>query len=44
MKIVKVETFHLEHPLPRAAGCSTGMYSARDVLLVKLTTDEGLAG
>jgi D-galactarolactone cycloisomerase len=44
MKITKVETFHLEHPLSRAAGCSTGMSTTRDMLLIKLTTDEGLVG
>lgn len=44
MKITKVEAFHLEHPMQRAAGCSTGMYSSRDVLLVKISTDEGLVG
>ncbi len=44
MKITKVETYVLEHPLQRVSGCSTGMYTTRDVLLVKLTTDEGLVG
>lgn len=44
MKITKVETFYLEHKIPRAAGCSTGMSDIRNVLLVRLTTDEGLVG
>jgi D-galactarolactone cycloisomerase len=44
MKITRVEAFHLEHRLRRAAGCSTGMYESRDVLLVKISTDEGLVG
>jgi D-galactarolactone cycloisomerase len=44
MKITKVETFHLECSIRRAAGCSTGMYTTRDALLVKLSTDDGLVG
>src|SRR5947207_7750855 len=44
MKITKVETFHLHTPLPKAVGCSTYLYNHRDVLLVKLTTDDGLIG
>jgi D-galactarolactone cycloisomerase len=44
MKITSVQTFYLKHPLPNAVGCSTLLYSERDVLLVKISTDEGLAG
>jgi D-galactarolactone cycloisomerase len=44
MKITSVKTYLLQHRLPRAVGCSTLLYSSRDALLVKLSTDEGLAG
>ncbi len=44
MKITKVETFLLHAPLSKAIGCSTYLYQFRDVLLVKLSTDEGLVG
>ncbi len=44
MKITAVTTHLLQHKLPRAIGPSTFMYSARDSLLVKISTDEGLVG
>lgn len=44
LKITGVQTFLLEHELPKAIGPSTAMYKTRDTLLVKLTTDAGLVG
>lgn len=44
MKITSVKTYHLQHHLTRAFGPSTFMYQSRNVLLVKITTDEGLVG
>ncbi|MBM4073558.1 MAG: mandelate racemase/muconate lactonizing enzyme family protein [Planctomycetes bacterium] len=44
MKISSVQTFHVQHRLPKAIGPSTFMYRERDSLLVKLTTDDGLTG
>ncbi len=44
MKITSVQTYHLQHRLPRAIGPSTAMYDMRDALLVKISTDEGLVG
>lgn len=44
MKITRVETFLLRHPLPRATGPSIWLYTEREVLLVKLSTDEGAVG
>lgn len=44
MKITSVETFFLQHRLPRAIGPSTMLYPFRETLLVKLCTDEGLVG
>lgn len=44
LKITKVETFALQHRLPRAIGPSTTLYGFRDALLVKITTDSGLVG
>lgn len=44
MKITAVETFFLQHRLPRAIGPSTMLYPFRETLLVKLGTDEGLVG
>jgi D-galactarolactone cycloisomerase len=44
MKITAVKTYLLQHQLPRAMGPSTFMYTARDALLVKISTDEGLVG
>ncbi len=39
-----METFALQHKLPRAIGPSTILYGFRDALLVKLSTDSGLVG
>jgi D-galactarolactone cycloisomerase len=44
MKITSVKTYHLKHRLPRAVGCSTFLYSEREALLVKISTDDGLVG
>ncbi|MSP13065.1 MAG: mandelate racemase/muconate lactonizing enzyme family protein [Chloroflexi bacterium] len=44
MKITSVETFHVQHQLPKAIGPSTYFYDYRDALLVKISTDEGLVG
>src|SRR5262245_5554908 len=44
MKITSVKTILVQHRLPRAIGPSTFMYTMRDSLLVKITTDEGLVG
>src|SRR5215207_1917854 len=44
MKISAVETYLLQHKLPRAIGPSTMLYPYRETLLVKISTDEGLVG
>ncbi|MBI5760363.1 MAG: mandelate racemase/muconate lactonizing enzyme family protein [Planctomycetales bacterium] len=44
LKITKVETFALQHKLPRAIGPSTALYGFREALLVKITTDSGIVG
>lgn len=44
LKIVKVETFALQHKLKRAQGVSTILSPTRNCLLLKLTTDSGLIG
>ena len=44
LKITNVETFALQHKLPRAIGPSTALYGFRDALLVKISTDSGLVG
>jgi D-galactarolactone cycloisomerase len=44
MKITSVTTHLLQHQLPRAIGPSTFMYSSRESLLVKISTNEGLVG
>lgn len=44
LKITKVETFALQHMLPKAIGPSVGQSNARDALLVKISTDSGLVG
>jgi D-galactarolactone cycloisomerase len=44
MKITNIETFLLRHELPRATGPSIQLYTRREVLLVKISTDEGLSG
>jgi D-galactarolactone cycloisomerase len=44
LTITKVETFPLEHHLPRAIGVSTALSDKRQCLLVKISTDSGLVG
>src|SRR5262245_17464178 len=44
LKITRVETFALQHKLPRAIGPSTTLYGYRDALLLKITTDSGIVG
>ena len=44
LTITQVETFALEHRLPRAMGPSTAMSNLKDTLLVKISTDSGLVG
>lgn len=44
MKITGVDTYFLQHKLPKAIGPSTMLYPFRETLLVKISTDEGLVG
>jgi D-galactarolactone cycloisomerase len=44
LTITKVETFSLEHKIPKAIGVSTALSPTRDALLVKISTDSGLVG
>jgi D-galactarolactone cycloisomerase len=44
LTITGVETFALEHRLPRAIGPSVAQSNIRDALLVKISTDSGLTG
>lgn len=44
LTITKVETFSLEHRLPKAIGPSVAQSNVRDALLVKISTDSGLVG
>jgi D-galactarolactone cycloisomerase len=45
LTITKVETFALEHKLPKAIGVSIlDLSPIRDALLIKITTDSGLVG
>lgn len=44
MKITRVDTFALQHKLPRAIGPSTTLYGYREALIVKITTDSGIVG
>ncbi len=44
MKIDRVETFHLVQQMERSRGPSPCYYPERDVLIVKITTDDGLVG
>ena len=44
LKITRVETFALQHKLPRAIGPSTTLYGYREALIVKITTDSGIVG
>jgi D-galactarolactone cycloisomerase len=44
MKMTRIETFTPRYRLPRATGPSIWLYTERDALLVKISTDEGLVG
>ena len=44
LTITKVETFALEHRLPKAIGPSVAQSNVREALLVKISTDSGLVG
>jgi len=44
MKITAVKTYHLKHPMTRATGPSNFLYRVRTTLIIKIETDEGLAG
>lgn len=44
LTITRVETFALEHRVPRAFGPSVAQSNIRDALLVKISTDSGLVG
>ena len=44
LTITKVETFVVEHKLPRALGPSVAQSNIRDSLLIKISTDSGLVG
>ena len=44
MKITTIETFLLRHELPHPTGPSIWLYTARESLVVKISTDEGLVG
>lgn len=44
LTITKVETFALEHRVPKAFGPSVAQSNFRDALLVKISTDSGLVG
>ncbi len=44
LTMTRVETFALEHRLPRAIGPSVAQSNVRDALLVKISTDSGLVG
>jgi D-galactarolactone cycloisomerase len=44
LTITKVETFAVEHKIPKAIGPSIAMTNTRDSLLIKISTDSGLVG
>lgn len=44
MKISSVKTYHVRHRLPKWLANSYFKYDARDALLIKITSDEGLVG
>lgn len=44
LTITKVETFSLEHRIPKAIGPSVAQSNTRDALLIKISTDSGLVG
>lgn len=44
LTITQIETFALEHQLPKAIGPSVAQSKTRDALLIKISTDSGLVG
>lgn len=44
LTITKVETFSLQHKIPKGIGPSIASTKVRDALLVKITTDSGIVG
>jgi len=44
LTITKVETFAVEHKIPKAIGPSVALSDVRDSLLIKISTDSGLVG
>src|SRR6266542_3457073 len=44
LTITKVETFAVEHKIPKAIGPSIAMTDVRESLLIKISTDSGLVG
>lgn len=44
LTITKVETFPLEHKIPKAIGPSIAQSNMRETLLIKISTDSGLVG
>src|SRR5438046_2601281 len=44
LTITKVETFAVEHKIPKAIGPSIAMSDMRESLLIKISTDSGLVG
>src|SRR5690348_7259486 len=43
-RIARVETFYLKQKIDRSFGPSAGYITFRDMLLVKITTDDGFVG
>lgn len=44
LTITKVETFPVEHKIPKAIGPSVALSDVRESLLIKISTDSGLVG
>src|SRR5262245_41056214 len=44
LTITKVETFAVEHKIPKAIGPSVALSDMRESLLIKISTDSGLVG
>ena len=44
MKITRISTHALHHPLPRGTGPSTYYYHSRNTLIIRIETDGGLVG
>ena len=44
MKITRISTHALHHPLPRGTGPSTYYYHSRNTLIIRIETDAGLVG